>query len=119
MAAATHPETTRRRLRAGVDADHHEYRWWALSCTSFGMLLATLNSGTLVIALPDLERALGISLLTLVWVILSFMIASTVLVLTFGRLSDLFGRKRAFVWGFALFTVSSLGAGFATGGTEL
>jgi EmrB/QacA subfamily drug resistance transporter len=105
--------------RFGVDADHEHYKWWTLSCTSLGMLLATVNSGTLVIALPDLERALGVSLLTLVWVILAFMIASTVLVLTFGRLSDLFGRKRAFVAGFAIFTVASLGAGFATGGTDL
>src|SRR5204863_765309 len=96
-----------------------EYKWRVLSCSSLGMLLATLNSGTLVIALPDLERALGIGLLTLVWVILAFMIASTVLVLTFGRLSDLFGRKRAFVAGFAVFTIASLGAGFATGGTDL
>jgi len=54
-----------------------------------------------------------------VWVILAFMIASTVLVLTFGRLSDVFGRKRAFVLGFGVFTVASLGAGFATGGTDL
>ena len=83
------------------------------------MLLATVNSGTLVIALPDLEKALGVGLLTLVWVILAFMIASTVLVLTFGRLSDLFGRKRAFVAGFVVFTLASLGAGFATGGTDL
>jgi EmrB/QacA subfamily drug resistance transporter len=105
--------------RLGVSADHEHYKWWALSCTSLGMLLATLNSGTLVIALPDLERALGVGLLTLVWVILAFMIASTVLVLTFGRLSDLFGRRRAFVAGFALFTAASLGAGFATGGTDL
>jgi len=108
-----------RRRRIGVSSDHPNYKWWALSCTSLGMLLATINSGTLVIALPNLERALGVSLLTLVWVILAFMIASTVLVLTFGRLSDLFGRKRAFVTGFAVFTVASLGAGFATGGTDL
>ncbi len=107
------------RRRLGVDADHEHYKWWALSCTSLGMLLATINSGTLVIALPDLEQALGVGLLTLVWVILAFMIASTVLVLTFGRLSDLFGRKRAFVAGFVVFTVASLGAGFATGGTDL
>ncbi|HEX5923768.1 MAG TPA: MFS transporter [Baekduia sp.] len=111
------PSSRRRRL--GVDADHEHYKWWALSCTSLGMLLATINSGTLVIALPDLEKALGVGLLTLVWVILAFMIASTVLVLTFGRLSDLFGRKRAFVAGFVVFTVASLGAGFATGGTDL
>ena len=56
------------------------------------MLLVATNSGTLIIALPNLERALGTSLLTLVWVILAYMISSTVLVLTAGRLSDLFGR---------------------------
>jgi MFS family permease len=43
---------------AGVPAGHEHYRWWALSCTSLGMLLVTINSGTLIIALPDLERAL-------------------------------------------------------------
>ena len=81
------------------------------------MLLATINSGTLIIALPDLERSLGTSLLQLVWVILAYMIASTVLVLTAGRLSDLFGRKKAYVGGFLLFTLASLGAGFSADGT--
>src|SRR3954469_25438732 len=102
-----------------VGADHHHYKWWALSCTSLGMLLATINSGTLIIALPDLERELHTSLLQLVWVILAYMIASTVLVLTAGRLSDLFGRKTAYVAGFVFFALTSLGAGFAGDGTEL
>jgi EmrB/QacA subfamily drug resistance transporter len=106
-------------FRFGVDADHRHYRWWALSCTSLGMLLAATNSGTLIIALPDLERSLHTSLLTLVWVILAYMIASTVLVVTLGRLSDLFGRKRAYVGGFLLFSLASLGAGFAADGTQL
>jgi len=105
--------------RFGVEADHHHYKWWALSCTSLGMLLATINSGTLIIALPDLERSLGTSLLQLVWVILAYMIASTVLVLTAGRLSDLFGRKNAYVGGFVVFALASLGAGFSGSGTEL
>jgi EmrB/QacA subfamily drug resistance transporter len=83
------------------------------------MLLATINSGTLIIALPDLERSLGTTLLQLVWVILAYMIASTVLVLTAGRLSDLFGRKQAYVAGFVAFAFASLGAGFAGNGTEL
>jgi EmrB/QacA subfamily drug resistance transporter len=83
------------------------------------MLLATINSGTLIIALPDLERALGTSLLQLVWVILAYMIASTVLVLTAGRLSDLFGRKHAYVAGFLVFALASLGAGFSADGTQL
>jgi EmrB/QacA subfamily drug resistance transporter len=83
------------------------------------MLLATINSGTLIIALPDLERSLHTSLLELVWVILVYMIASTVLVLSAGRLSDQFGRKKAFIGGFLLFGFASLGAGFAGSGTQL
>jgi EmrB/QacA subfamily drug resistance transporter len=109
----------RPRRRPGVDAEHAQYKWWALSCTSLGMLLATINSGTLIIALPDLERALGTSILSLVWVILAYMISSTVLVLFAGRLSDLFGRKQAYVLGFVLFGLASLGAGFSANGTEL
>src|SRR6201999_173583 len=99
--------------------DRYEYKWWALSCTSLGMLLAATNSGTLIIALPDLARSLHTGLLQLVWVILVYMIVSTVLVLTAGRLSDLFGRKTAFVVGFLVFAAASLGAGFAHTGTEL
>jgi EmrB/QacA subfamily drug resistance transporter len=83
------------------------------------MLLATVNSGTLIIALPDLERSLHTTLLQLVWVILVYMIASTVLLLSAGRLSDLFGRKHAFVLGFVLFSLASLGAGFSGSGTQL
>jgi EmrB/QacA subfamily drug resistance transporter len=83
------------------------------------MLLATINSGTLIIALPDLERSLHTSLLELVWVILVYMIASTVLVLSAGRLSDQFGRKKAYIGGFVLFALASLGAGFAANGTQL
>jgi EmrB/QacA subfamily drug resistance transporter len=108
-----------RRRIIGVHHGHESYKWWALSCTSLGMLLATINSGTLIIALPDLERSLHTSLLELVWVILVYMIASTVLVLTAGRLSDQFGRKSAYIGGFLLFAAASLGAGFASNGTEL
>ena len=99
------------RRRLGVDSEHENYKWWTLSCTSLGMLLATINSGTLIIALPDLERALGTSILELVWVILAYMIASTVLVLTAGRLSDLFGRKYAYVGGFVVFAARLAGRG--------
>lgn len=115
----TRPPARAPRRRIGVSAEHENYKWWALSCTSLGMLLAATNSGTLIIALPDLERSLHTSLLELVWVILAYLIASTVLVLTAGRLSDLFGRKRAYVGGFVLFGLASLGAGFAGGGSEL
>ena len=97
--------TPLRSRRPGVELEHPNYKWWVLSTTSLGMLLATINSGTLIIALPDLERALGTTLLQLVWVILAYMIASTVLVLTAGRLSDLFGRKHAYVRHFWLLRI--------------
>ncbi|MFL5827761.1 MAG: MFS transporter [Thermoleophilaceae bacterium] len=119
MEPATTTSARPRGRRPGVHAEHPNYKWWALSCTSLGMLMATINSGTLIIALPELERALGVSLLQLVWVILVYMIASTVLVLTAGRMSDLFGRKKAYVLGFVVFSLASLGAGFSTGATEL
>src|SRR3954452_14457675 len=118
MASIAHPRSSGRR-RLGVHAEHEHYKWWALSCTSLGMLLATINSGTLIIALPDLGKALHTSILSLVWVILAYMIASTVLVLTAGRLSDLFGRKKAYVLGFLVFALGSLGAGFAGDGNVL
>src|SRR6201989_1825086 len=102
------------RFRPGVHAGHAHYKWWALSCTSLGMLLATINSGTLIIALPDLERALHTTILSLVWVILAYLIASTVLVPPAGRLPDLPGRKRPYVAGFVVFGAASLGAGFAS-----
>jgi EmrB/QacA subfamily drug resistance transporter len=117
--ATTLPTEPQRRFRLGVQAEHEHYKWWALSCTSFGMLLATVNSGTLIIALPNLERALHASLLELVWVIIAYIIASTVLVMSAGRLSDLFGRKRAYVAGFVVFVIASLAAGFASSGGEL
>src|SRR5260370_3114432 len=73
------PSRTSARSRFGVDADDANYKWWALSCTSLGMLLAATNSGTLIIALPHLDRALHTRLLALVWVILAYLIAATVL----------------------------------------
>ncbi len=95
------------------------YKWWALSCTSLGTLLATLNSGTLVIALPVLLRELHTDLVTLVWVMLAYMLAQTVLVLTAGRMADMFGRKNLFVVGSAVFGIASLVAGFAQSGQQL
>src|ERR1700751_2044379 len=98
-------------LRTRRSSEH--FKWWVLSCTSLGMLLATVNSGTLIIALPDLERSLHTSLLQLVWVILVYMIASTVLVLTAGRLSDQFWRKQAYIGGLLLVAAPSIGARFS------
>lgn len=95
------------------------YKWWALSATSLGMLMAVLNGTTLLIALPTLVRALHMSAFLSIWVLLAYMVVQTVLVLTVGRLSDIFGRKRLYVMGFALFTIAALAAGLAPNGVTL
>ncbi|ADV66564.1 MFS transporter [Deinococcus maricopensis] len=94
------------------------YKWLALSVTSLGALMASMNSGTLIIALPTLLRDLHTSLLNLIWILLAYNVTQTVFVLNVGRLSDMYGRKRLYVLGFGLFTISSLLAGF-TGNVPL
>lgn len=109
-----------RRAAAGeAQATSPSYRWWALSSTSLGALLASLNMSTLVIALPDLMRSLNIGVLDVTWVLLSYMLAQTAAVLTVGRLGDMWGRKRLYVAGFVAFTVMALVSGFAGSAWEL
>jgi hypothetical protein len=68
------------RERAGsVRGLLHEYKWSALSCTSLGALIATINGGTLIIALSELAKELHAPLFSLVWVILGYMLAQTAL----------------------------------------
>jgi EmrB/QacA subfamily drug resistance transporter len=73
----------------------------------------------LIIALPELARSLNAEIFSLVWVLLSYMLAQTALVLMVGRFADMVGRKKLYVGGFALFTLVSLFAGFASSTWEL
>ncbi|HBQ96316.1 MAG TPA: MFS transporter, partial [Sulfobacillus sp.] len=95
------------------------YKWWALSATSLGMFMAMVNGTTLLVALPTLIRVLHMSSLLAIWVMLAYMVTQTILVLTVGRFSDMYGRKRWYVAGFALFTAASLAAGFSPNGQTL
>ncbi|PSR35905.1 MAG: MFS transporter [Sulfobacillus thermosulfidooxidans] len=83
-----------------------------LAVTSLGALLSALNFSTLIIALPDLIRSLSISLLSAMWIMMSYMVAQTVMVLMAGSLADRFGRRRLYIVGMMIFTVVSLAAGF-------
>ncbi len=97
---------------AGERRGRAEYKWMALSVTSIGALMASMNSGTLIIALPTLLRDLHTTLLPLIWILLAYNVTQTVFVLNGGRLSDMYGRKRLYVLGFGVFTLASLLAGF-------
>jgi MFS family permease len=91
-----------------------DYKWVALSNTTLGMLIATLNGSILLIALPDIFRGIKIDPLApgntsyLLWLILGFLVVMAVLVVSLGRLGDIYGRVRMFNLGFAVFTVFSI-----------
>jgi MFS family permease len=97
-----------------VQAPSANYKWIVLSNTTIGMLLATINSSILLIALPDIFRGIHIDPLApgntnyLLWMILSFLVVTAVLVVSLGRLGDMFGRVRTYNLGFAVFTLFSI-----------
>ncbi len=90
------------------------YKWMALSNTTLGMLIATINSSIVLIALPDIFKGIGVDPLKsgntsyLLWMIMGFLVVTAVLVVSFGRLGDMYGRARMYNLGFAVFTVSSI-----------
>jgi MFS family permease len=90
------------------------YKWIALSNTTIGALLATINSSIMLIALPNIFRGIGVDPLQagnttiLLWLIMSYLVVTAVLVVSFGRLGDIFGRVRMYNMGFAIFTVFSI-----------
>ena len=90
------------------------YKWLALSNTTTGVLLATIDSSIMLIAMPDIFRGIGINPLQpgntvyLLWMILGFQIVSSVLVVSLGRLGDMFGRVKMYNLGFVVFTIASL-----------
>jgi MFS family permease len=98
---------------AGV-ADRSSYRWVALVTVTIGTLMVFINQSIVLISLPDIFRGIHLSPLTpgntgyLLWMLLGFMVALAVLVVTLGRVGDMFGRVKIFNLGFAVFTVFSI-----------
>ena len=92
------------------------YKWIALSNTTIGILMATINSSILLIALPDIFRGIKLNPLApgntsyFLWILMGFMLVTSVLVVSLGRVGDMYGRVRMYNLGFAVFTVASLGA---------
>ena len=90
------------------------YKWIALSNTTLGVLMATINQSIVLIALPDIFRGIGLNPLSpgntsyLLWMFMGFLVVSAVLVVSFGRLGDMFGRVRMYNMGFAVFTIASI-----------
>ena len=84
------------------------YEWTALSVTTVGALLASIQGSALIIALPDILTRLHTDFITIMWVLLGYLLITTAVVPVVGRLADMFGRKNLYNAGFAVFTLGSL-----------
>jgi MFS family permease len=94
------------------------YKWIALSNTTLGMLSATVNASIVIISLPAIFRGIHLDPLTpgnvsyLLWMLMGYLVVSAVLVVTLGRLGDIYGRVRMYNFGFAVFGLGALALPF-------
>jgi MFS family permease len=104
--------------RRGQDG---RYKWVALSNTTLGMLVATINSSIVIISLPAIFRGIHLDPLRpgnvsyLLWMLMGYLVVSAVLVVAFGRLGDIYGRVRMYNAGFLVFTGASIALAFTPG----
>src|SRR5437870_12910138 len=90
------------------------YKWTALSNTTLGIFMATLDSSIVIISLPAIFRGIHLDPLRpsnigyLLWMLMGYLVVTAVLVVTFGRIGDMFGRVRMYIAGFAIFTLASV-----------
>src|SRR5579863_4037666 len=103
-----------RRSRRADGPLHPRYKWFALSNTTLGILMVTINSSIVLISLPDIFRGIGLDPLApgnsayFLWMLMGFLVVTAVLVVSFGRVGDIYGRVRMYNLGFAVFTVFSI-----------
>ncbi|GAB4003483.1 MFS transporter [Nocardioides ultimimeridianus] len=97
-----------------TDVDSPRYRWVALSNTTLGILISTINSSIVLISLPAIFKGIHVDPLGagnvsyLLWMIMGFLVVSAVLVVMLGRLGDMFGRVKIYNLGFVVFTIASI-----------
>jgi MFS family permease len=106
--------TTTAEANPSVAAKPDRYKWIALSNTTLGVLLATIDASITLIAMPAIFRGIHLDPLQpsnsfyLLWMILGFLVVSSVLIVSLGRLGDIYGRVRMFNLGFVIYTLASL-----------
>jgi EmrB/QacA subfamily drug resistance transporter len=102
----------RARMLAAALAEENR-KWWTLAAVAFGLFMIMLDNTVVNVALPSIERDLHVSISSLEWVVTAYALTFAALLITGGKLGDLFGRRRIFVVGIAIFTLSSLACGLA------
>jgi MFS family permease len=96
-----------------------DYKWVALSVTTVGMFMASLDSCIVVVGLPTILQDLHASIVHGIWIITGYILMTTILAVILGRLADLYGRVRLYNLGFAIFTVGSLLCALSQTGEQL
>ena len=96
-----------------------EYKWKALSVISIGALMAAVDSTVVLLALYPIAKDLSSDFVTMIWVIIAYLLVNTALVLSLGRLGDMYGRKKMYYVGFVIFTIGSALCGLALSGISL
>jgi EmrB/QacA subfamily drug resistance transporter len=104
------------RLRAITERNR---RWWTLGAMSFALFMIMLDNTVVNVALPSIQKSLNTSLSGLEWTVNIYTLTFAVLLVTGGRLGDIFGRRRAFLIGVVFFALSSATAGFAPNSASL
>ena len=89
-------------------------KWWTLGAVAFGLFMIMLDNTVVNVALPTMQKDLNVSTSKLEWVVVSYALTFAALLITGGKLGDVYGRRRLFVIGLAIFTASSLACGLAT-----
>jgi EmrB/QacA subfamily drug resistance transporter len=98
---------------------HIAYKWIVLSVTTVGSLMAAIDSTIVILGLPDMMISLHADLVSMIWVIMAYILVSTIFLMTFGRVADLFGRVRMYNLGFLVFTIGSALCGFSANASSL
>ena len=105
-------------MRAKILAEENR-KWWTLGALTFALFMIMLDNTVVNVALPSIQRDLGIGLSALEWTVNAYALTFAVLMLSGGKLADFFGRRRVFLIGLFVFTLSSLACGLATTGGTL
>jgi EmrB/QacA subfamily drug resistance transporter len=105
-------------MRAKIFASENR-KWWTLGALCFALFMIMLDNTVVNVALPAIQKDLGISRSELEWTVAAYALTFASLLLTGGKLGDLVGRRKIFLVGITVFTLSSLFCGLSSGATEL
>jgi EmrB/QacA subfamily drug resistance transporter len=105
-------------VKARILAEENR-KWWTLGALAFALFMIMLDNTVVNVALPSIQRDLGVGLSELEWTVNAYALTFAVLMLSGGKLADFFGRRRVFLLGLLIFTLSSLACGLATTGEVL